>query len=236
MKSIGRFLSALMLGAVLAACNSSGSSPPVQLASDTTPPVITLVGANPQIIAVGEAYVELGATATDNVDGDLTSSLVIDSSAVDQAAIGDYEVTYDVSDAAGNAAETVTRTVIVQPPAPDIELTHNRMPFTTPGTAVQLSWNSSDTSTCTASGGWSGPRDTAGSENIGELWETTTFSLTCTGDGGSTTVSTTVSVAGRPRRVLRQLHLVSCPARLRPLHGAAFTPIPVPLLGTGAIR
>ena len=43
------------------------------------PPVITLVGANPQTVTVGDAYVELGATASDNYDGDITGSIVIDS-------------------------------------------------------------------------------------------------------------------------------------------------------------
>ena len=50
---------------------------------DTTIPVITLTGANPQTIEVGSPYVELGATATDNYDGDLTGSIVIDATAVD---------------------------------------------------------------------------------------------------------------------------------------------------------
>ncbi len=47
---------------------------------DTTVPVITLVGANPQTIEVGSSYAELGATASDNYDGDLTGSIVIDAS------------------------------------------------------------------------------------------------------------------------------------------------------------
>ena len=37
---------------------------------DTTIPVISLVGANPQTVEVGSPYVELGATAPDNYDGD----------------------------------------------------------------------------------------------------------------------------------------------------------------------
>ena len=40
-------------------------------------PVITLTGANPQIITRGTAYTELGATATDNISGNLTSSITI---------------------------------------------------------------------------------------------------------------------------------------------------------------
>jgi hypothetical protein len=83
---------------------------------DTVPPVITLVGDNPQFITTGTAYTELGATATDVVDGDISGSIVIDSSAVDTSTAGNYSVTYDVSDSSGNAAVTVIRTVTVEDP------------------------------------------------------------------------------------------------------------------------
>ncbi|HAH33813.1 MAG TPA: hypothetical protein DCL52_03400, partial [Flavobacteriaceae bacterium] len=44
-------------------------------------------------------------TATDNADDDstITSAIVIDANAVDVNVLGDYTVTYNVSDAAGNA-------------------------------------------------------------------------------------------------------------------------------------
>ena len=80
---------------------------------DTTPPVITLIGANPQTIEVGSSYVELGATALDNYDGDITGSILIDASAVNTSLVGSYPVTYDVTDANGNTAVQVTRTVNV---------------------------------------------------------------------------------------------------------------------------
>jgi len=70
--------------------------------SDTTNPVITLTGANPQSVVVGEAYSELGATALDNTDGDLTASINIDATAVDTTTLGEYSVTYSVVDASGN--------------------------------------------------------------------------------------------------------------------------------------
>src|SRR3989338_2656854 len=53
-----------------------------------------------------------GATATDNVDGTLTSSIST-VNPVNTSRLGEYVVTYDVSDAAGNAATQVTRTVNV---------------------------------------------------------------------------------------------------------------------------
>src|SRR3989344_4689399 len=81
--------------------------------SDTTPPVIILLGVNPQTFTVGDAYTELGAAASDDVDGDITSNLVIDASAINMAVAGTYTVTYNVSDAEGNDATEETRTVIV---------------------------------------------------------------------------------------------------------------------------
>ena len=44
---------------------------------DTIAPVITLNGASTINLEVGDTYSELGATATDNIDGNLTSSIVI---------------------------------------------------------------------------------------------------------------------------------------------------------------
>ncbi len=81
--------------------------------ADTTAPEITLTGANPQIIEFGDEYIELEATATDLVDGDLTGRIAIDSSAVNINQVGDYSVTYDVSDTTGNPAVQKTRTVRV---------------------------------------------------------------------------------------------------------------------------
>ncbi len=62
--------------------------------------------------------VDVGATASDDTDGDLTASIVVDGGAVDTSAAGTYTVTYNVSDAAGNAATQVSRTVVVEAAAP----------------------------------------------------------------------------------------------------------------------
>ena len=47
------------------------------------------------------------------MDGDLTSKIVV-TGAVDTSTAGTYTLKYDVSDAAGNAAESVSRTVVVE--------------------------------------------------------------------------------------------------------------------------
>ncbi len=80
--------------------------------ADTTPPVITLLGEAEVTIEVFTAYVDAGATALDNVDGDLTESIV-SVSTVNSNIVGTYTVTYNVNDAAGNPATAVVRTVYV---------------------------------------------------------------------------------------------------------------------------
>jgi len=80
--------------------------------TDTTKPVITLNGETNVTVNLGDTYIELGAEANDDVDGNLTSSIVIEGN-VDTDVAGVYFVRYNVSDAAGNAAEEVTRVVSV---------------------------------------------------------------------------------------------------------------------------
>ena len=84
----------------------------VSAAADTTPPVITLTGSSTINLTVGDTFTDPGATATDGVDGDLTSSITT-SGSVDTSTAGTYTLSYNVSDAAGNAATQVERTVIV---------------------------------------------------------------------------------------------------------------------------
>ena len=80
---------------------------------DTVHPVITLLGENPLNLNVGDEYVEPGATALDDKDGDITNKIVIGGDTVDTSVPGTYTVTYNVSDRAGNAANETTRTVNV---------------------------------------------------------------------------------------------------------------------------
>ena len=84
----------------------------VNVGSDTTIPVISLVGSASVDVERANAYSDLGATATDNVDGTITSNIVT-VNGVDVTTSGTYTVTYDVNDAAGNAATQVTRVVTV---------------------------------------------------------------------------------------------------------------------------
>ena len=83
--------------------------------ADTTPPVITLNGSSTIQLNVGDTWTDPGATATDDTDGDISSSITVNGT-VDTSTVGTYTLTYSVADAASNAAST-TRTVIVNPAA-----------------------------------------------------------------------------------------------------------------------
>lgn len=80
--------------------------------ADTTVPVITLVGSTPITLVAGSPYIDEGATAWDDVDGDI-SRAIITHNPVDPNLSGTYTVTYDVRDFAGNEAVPVSRIVQV---------------------------------------------------------------------------------------------------------------------------
>ena len=82
--------------------------------SDTSPPVINLNGFDPVIIDWGDNYIDAGASVADDVDAPRTISGV---GSVDTSRPGTYSITFDATDAAGNSANQVIRTVTVSAPS-----------------------------------------------------------------------------------------------------------------------
>jgi hypothetical protein len=81
--------------------------------ADTIKPMITLIGDNPQLIANGAVYTDLKATVADNLDA---SREITGTGTVNTTVAGDYTITYNASDAAGNVADPVVRIVRVAAP------------------------------------------------------------------------------------------------------------------------
>jgi hypothetical protein len=87
------------------------------------------------------------------------------------------------------------------PPAPpgapsaDIKANGSDGPVSvSPGSAVTIAWNSSNASSCSVSPtGWGG---TSGSQSSGAINNTITYTLTCSGSGGSASDAVTVSPSG----------------------------------------
>jgi formylglycine-generating enzyme required for sulfatase activity len=78
---------------------------------DTTNPVLTLLGDANMSQAKDSAWVDPGATASDSLDGNLTSSITV-TGTVDVNTTGVYTLTYSVSDGASNETNA-TRVVNV---------------------------------------------------------------------------------------------------------------------------
>jgi hypothetical protein len=96
------------------AANHTGATTSASILEDEVPdeikPGIELLGENPQLVANGATYTDLGAKVTDNIDADRT---IMGTGTVNTAVADDYTVTYNATDAAGNVADAVTRTVRV---------------------------------------------------------------------------------------------------------------------------
>ena len=84
----------------------------VQVIRDDRPAGDYLSGSPPVSVQLGAVYTDSGASAFDNVDGDISDRIVVDNP-VNTALAATYTVTYRVEDLAGNAA-AATRTVIVE--------------------------------------------------------------------------------------------------------------------------
>ena len=83
---------------------------------DEQPPIITIIGNNPMEVFVGGTYADEGATASDNVDGDITNEIITDASAVNTGTEGSYEVVYTVSDSNSNTTTAVRQVNVVPDP------------------------------------------------------------------------------------------------------------------------
>lgn len=87
----------------------------------------------------------------------------------------------------GNASASASVNVVGSPPSSvTVSLAANPTSVASGGTST-LTWSSTNATSCTASGGWSGARPTSGSESTPALSTTTLFNLACTGTGSAST-------------------------------------------------
>ena len=97
---------------------------------DKKGPTIKLKGTSTITLQLNETYVEQGATATDDVDGNLTDKIEI-TGTVNTSKAGTYIITYTVKDSNDNVSK-VTRKVIVESSKKQGNTTENTTNETTP--------------------------------------------------------------------------------------------------------
>ncbi len=94
------------------------------------------------------------------------------------------------------------RTLSASGPAPTLNLSASPQQLA-PGGSATLSWSAAHVDGCVASDGWSGSRATSGSEVVGPLSATATYTLTCSSaGGGAVSRSVTVFVQSAPAPTL----------------------------------
>ena len=89
--------------------------------ADTMAPVLALKGSAEVSHEGGATYTDSGATATDSFEGDLGADIKLNGN-VDITKLGDYILTYNVSDSSGNAATAIRKVTVVDTTAPAITL------------------------------------------------------------------------------------------------------------------
>jgi len=167
--------------------------------SDTTKPVIKLNGNSPVTVEAGSTYTDDNATVTDNVDA--TNTALTGTGAVDTSKVGSYTITYNVTDAAGNAATAVTRIVnVVDTTKPVITLNSNSTVIVEAGStytdAKATVTDNADATNASLAG--TGTVDTS---KIGSY--TITYNATDTAGNAATAISRTVNVVDTTKPVIK---------------------------------
>jgi hypothetical protein len=194
------YLAGALLALALSACgggsgSSAGSGSSTVQANATTTPVVS-ISATPTATTVGQVV-----TLTWSVSNPTSTSC---SASGAWSGIVETSGTQTVTaGAAGTANYTITcsgvsntASVVVStpPPSPTVSLTLAPASITTAQTTA-LSWSSANATSCTASGAWSGAKATSGTVTITPTAAGNfTYSLSCSGDGGSADASAALSV------------------------------------------
>ena len=122
--------------------NSSSQSQTITV-SDTTAPVVTLVGSNTLTNECHSAFADPGASANDNCAGTLS---VVTTGTVNANAVGSYTLTYTATDPSGNIGTTNRTVYVIDTTPPTIACPANISVFTTntAGTTVTFAATSTD--------------------------------------------------------------------------------------------
>ena len=178
-------------------CNNAGgsSSDSETVAVSPLPPMPTVsLSADPSAIHSGESstltWVSTDADTCTASGAWSGSKTVSGNQLVSPTATSTYTLTCE--NEAGFASDSAEVGVMAPVPAPIVTLAADHLAITV-GATTTLTWSSTNASTCAASNGWSGSRTLSGSEIISPT-ATTTYTLTCEGEGGSSNESVIIGV------------------------------------------
>jgi hypothetical protein len=192
----------MALLAALTACGSSiGSqaSSTSATAADVAVPAVTL-SASASSVASGQA-VTLTWSATDvqscAASGGWSGSEPTSGTASSGPLTAATQFTLTCTGTDGSASQSTSVSISggsAGGGTPSVSLSASPTSVTSGGTS-KLTWSSSDVTSCTASGGWSGSLATSGSQATDAISAPTSYTLTCSGADGSASNSVTVAVS-----------------------------------------
>jgi len=185
---------------------SNSASVTVYVNSQPQDPVPTVsLTANPSSVTSGGSSVltwsSTNATQCYGTGGSGFSVNAISGS--DQVGPLYYSTTFSVTCTGPGGSNSASATVYVnsqpQDPVPTVTINANPTSVNSGGTSV-ITWSSTNATQCyaTSGAGFATNNATSGSDQSDPLYNTTTFSVTCTGSGGSNSASVTVSVNSNP--------------------------------------
>jgi hypothetical protein len=187
-KPTSKITSITAKGVVISTTNTSSTSTP------TPPPTLSLT-ASPSTITTGSSSTiswtttkATGCTSSGSWSGQKSFAGSVSTGSLSSSS------TYSLlcSGVGGSTIATVIVTVTPFPP-PTLSLTASPSTITT-GSSSTISWTTTDATGCVASGSWSGSKASSGSISTGALSSSSTYSLLCSGAGGSTNASTSITV------------------------------------------
>ena len=167
-----------------------------EICNPTPAPTLTLSATPSTIMQGASAEITWDSTnATSCVgSGGLSGNLALDGS---MTVSPQNDTTYILSCSGVNGTVEKQVTVMVTVP-PQPGLTFSATPTTIEeGASSELTWDSTDATTCTGSEGWSGVVPADGTQTVSPT-VTTTYVLQCAGAGGTITKSVTVNVTPLP--------------------------------------
>ncbi len=198
--------------AILSACSSSGISSVSEVSGTTataganiksgqvvasapTPTPAVNLSAQATTVDPGTNTL-LSWTATDatscTASGGWSGSMAPSGTQMTAALTTTTSFTLTCTGAGGTATQSIT--VTVASPAPRVNLSATPASIAA-GANSTVTWTTSNATACSGSGAWTGSIPISGSQSTGPLTTNSTYTLSCTGPGGTTTQSEVVSVA-----------------------------------------
>lgn len=191
---------------IVDAANASRSKtgPAFSIAAAATAPPTLSFSISPTSVPVGQKNVFTWAStnATTCLGGwsnppQSTYALQGTSTVGPYGTAGTYTFTITCTGPGGSVTKSVTMQVTASTAAPTLTLTAT--PTSVYATrASTLKWSTTNATSCTASGAWTGAKAVSGSVSTGALSATKTYTLTCKGAGGSIVKSVKVTVMPLP--------------------------------------